>query len=285
MSADCIPRSLLLSPTEERNIKSNNLCIMSTSDAIDLMVSEESSALVMILEKKDLLEELIDQIVSSIKLGGRLIYVGAGTSGRLAMIDASECQSTFAVDPTIVQGIIAGGTEAIYKATDCAEETFEGGLEEVSRLQPTPKDTVVAISASGQTPFTWGSLAGAKRNGSFVSLITFNPFLEFKQLLTPDLVLPLNVGPEVLTGSTRLKCGTVTKCLLNMISTLTMVKLGRVHQNLMINLHPVNTKLRERSIRIVMSLFADVNYDLANQILQKNDFDVRKTIEQLQGLN
>lgn len=258
---------------------------MSTSDAIDLMVSEESSALVLILDQREQLEELIDQTVYSIKNGGRLIYVGAGTSGRLAMIDASECQSTFAVDPNIVQGIIAGGIEAIYKATDCAEETFEGGIVEAGRVLITPQDTVIGITASGQTPFTWGCLAAARKNGAFVALITFNPYLEFKPSLTPDLVLSLNVGPEVLTGSTRLKCGTVTKCLLNMISTLTMVKLGRVHKNLMINLHPVNSKLKERSIRIIMSLFVDVNYDEASQLLQKNDFDVKKTIESLQGLH
>ena len=277
---DYIPISTRISPTEMRNPRSGNLATLATSEAIRLMVEEESSALKSILLHEKTLSQLIDRIVETFRNGGRMFYVGAGTSGRLGVIDASECHSTFSTPLDLVQGIIAGDTRALYEPFDCAEETFKGGVVALQKKHPSEKDVVIGISASGQTPFLWGSLYSARSVSAFVALITFNPFLEFK--LKPDLVISLDVGPEVLTGSTRLKCGTTTKCILNMISTLSMVQMGKCYENLMIDLNPVNSKLKERAVRILVSLRLNLwTPQEIEECLERNQYNMKKTIVEM----
>jgi len=253
---DLIPKSLKLSPTEERNPKSMNLSSMDLIDSIQLFIDEESAAVKQLLNHKQDISLLIEDISNCLSHGGRLFYVGAGTSGRLGVMDASECYSTFSTPIDTVQGIIAGGNIAVYEPYDCAEETFYGGIQAVKERGLTDRDAVIGISASGTTPFLWGGLWFAiEKIKCYTGLITFNPHLEFKKNATPKRVIAINVGPEVLTGSTRLKCGTTTKVLLNMISTLTLgVKMSRIQGNLMVNLHPSNSKLKQRALRILMSL-------------------------------
>lgn len=228
---------------------------MSLKDSIRLFVEEESKAVQQLLLHEQPIESLIEVISTSMKSGGRLFYVGAGTSGRLGVIDASECYSTFSTSVDTVQGIIAGGIQAVYQPFDCAEETFFGGVSAVKDKEISSKDVLIGISASGTTPFTWGGLFHARNAGAYIALITFNPYLVFSENLKPDRVIAVDVGPEILTGSTRLKCGTTTKVLINMISTLCLgVRMARVQDNLMVNLHPSNSKLKQRALRILMSL-------------------------------
>lgn len=279
---DYVPVSTGLSPTEMTNPKSQYLSSMSTLDAIRLMIDEESSALLEIKLHEEKLQQLIHQVVACLNSGGRLFYVGAGTSGRLGVMDASEYHSTFSTPINSVQGIMAGGIRAVYEPHDCAEDTFTGGIKGLLSKDPSCHDMVIGISASGQTPFIWGSLMAARSVNAYVALITFNPFLEFK--LRPDLVVSLNVGPEVLTGSTRLKCGTTTKCILNMISTLSMVKMGKTYENLMIDMNPVNKKLKERAVRILLSLNLNDDWRCPEDVhhsLYQNNYDIKKTIQNI----
>ena len=255
-ATDLIPKSVKLSPTEQRNPKSGNLSSMSISDCIELFIEEESSAIQQLKQHQESISSLIKVVSASLECNGRIFYVGAGTSGRLGVMDASECYSTFSTSVDTVQGIIAGGNRAVYEPLDCAEETFDGGVITMRERLVKSTDVVIAVTASGTTPFTWGGLWYGKRYAKcYTALITFNPFLEFSVELTPDQIIAIDVGPEILTGSTRLKCGTVTKVILNMISTLSLgVSSGRIRDNLMIHLHPSNSKLKERALRILMSL-------------------------------
>jgi N-acetylmuramic acid 6-phosphate etherase len=197
---------------------------------------------------------LIGKVTGALGSGGRLLYVGAGTSGRLGVLDASECPPTFRTPPEWVQGIMAGGERALHSAVEGAEDDVGAGERAVGFRSVGPRDVVLGITASGRTPFVWGALAAARRRGAFTALLCFNPHLEFARGHRPDLVIAIDVGPEVLTGSTRLKAGTATKLVLNLVTTLAMVRLGKVAGNLMIDLNPSNVKLRDRACRIVMEL-------------------------------
>ena len=213
-------------------------------------------------------------IARALKSDGRLFYVGAGTSGRLGVLDASECPPTFQTDPNMVQGIIAGGQRALWEAVEGAEDDPEQGAEAVRFRSIGKKDVVVGIAASGRTPFVWGALAEAKRRGAATILVCFNPSLEIPNKQRPTLVIAPDVGPELLTGSTRLKAGSATKLILNIFTTLAMVRLGKVMQNLMIDVKPSNTKLRDRAVRIVQQL-TGTDYETAQSALEKSRWQVR----------
>jgi N-acetylmuramic acid 6-phosphate etherase len=180
--------------------------------------------------------------------------VGAGTSGRLGVLDASECPPTFRASPEMIQGIIAGGQRALWQAVEGAEDDCEAGAHALRFRGVTSRDLVIGIAASGRTPFVWGALGLARSVRAKTILICFNPFLKIDSKRRPTVVIAPNVGPEILTGSTRLKCGTATKLILNMISTIAMVRLGKVIGNLMVDLNPSNVKLRDRAVRIVQDL-------------------------------
>jgi len=251
---DPIPPSVGLSPTEMRNPGSMGLDRMPVERAVGLMLDEESRVAGAIRPHARAIAGLVRRVADALGAGGRLLYVGAGTSGRLGVLDASECPPTFKSPPEWVQGIIAGGFHALHSAVEGAEDSPGQGGAAVEARSVGKKDIVVGIAASGRTPFVWGALHEARRRGAFTALICFNPGLRPVRGGPPDLLLAIDTGPEVLTGSTRLKAGTATKVVLNTLTTLAMVRLGKVVENLMVDLNPSNAKLRDRAVRIVVEI-------------------------------
>jgi N-acetylmuramic acid 6-phosphate etherase len=196
------------------------------------------------------------------------------------MLDASECAPTFGTPPDLVQGIIAGGQSALWQSVEGAEDEPDAGARAIEFRGITRLDVVVGIAASGTTPFVWGALREAKRRGATTVLVCFNPFLQIPRALRPALVIAPNLGPELLTGSTRLKAGTATKLLLNMFTTLAMVRLGKVRSNLMVDLNPANVKLRDRAVRIVRDL-TRADYAAAQRVLERSGWVVKKAVGRL----
>lgn len=269
-----------LSPTERRNPRSMGLDKMSVRAAIKVMLSEEAKVPGRLLKHAKEIEKAIDLIVRALKAGGRLLYVGAGTSGRLGVLDASECPPTFRTRPEMVQGIVAGGRNALWQSIEGAEDDAAAGAKEIKTHRVRASDAVVGIAASGTTPFVWGALREAQEAGVPTILVCFNPYLEIPKALRPKVVIAVDLGPEVLTGSTRLKAGTATKLLLNMFTTLAMVRLGKVMSNLMIDVNPANTKLRQRATRIVSQLTGRGEAEVRGA-LERNAWNVRKAAGEL----
>ncbi len=272
--------SMRLSPTEERNPRSTRLDRMPLPEAIKLMLSEETRVPSRIAAKTPAIARAILAIVRAVKRGGRLLYVGAGTSGRLGLLDASECPPTFRTPPGQVQAIIAGGQQALWKSFEGAEDDPESGARAIAGRKVEARDVVVGIAASGTTPFVWGALREGKQRGATTVLVCFNPHLRIPRSLRPTLVIAPSLGPEVLTGSTRLKAGTATKLILNLFTTLAMVRLGKVHSNLMIDLNPSNQKLRNRAVRIVAALSGKSPAE-AISALRRADWDLRAALRLL----
>jgi len=248
------------SPTEARNPRSLRLDHLSLGQGIELMLSEDSQIPAAILKEKRALVQVVQKVVEAFQNDGRLFYAGAGTSGRLGVLDASEIPPTFRAPREQVQGIIAGGRQALWSAVEGAEDDAQAGATAIEHRQLGPKDVLIGIAASGRTPFVWGALHEANQRGAFTALLCFNPAMRdaVKKIADPAwkpqvLIIP-NVGAEVLTGSTRLKSGTATKLVLNIITTLAMTKVGKVISNLMVDLNPSNVKLRDRAIRILVQL-------------------------------
>jgi N-acetylmuramic acid 6-phosphate etherase len=243
-----------LPPTEQRNPRSANLDKMPVIKAIELMASEDTKIPAAILEWRGEIARAVVLVAKAFKRGGRLIYVGAGTSGRLGVLDASECPPTFRTPPELVQGVIAGGTRALVRSVEGAEDDAGAGGGAIRARKVNARDVVVGITASGRTPFVWGALDEASRRKARTVLLCFNSYRKIAGHRRPTLVIAPQVGPEVLTGSTRLKAGTATKLILNMLTTLAMARMGRVVGNLMVDLNPSNAKLRDRAVRIVREL-------------------------------
>ncbi len=253
---------------------------MSPLEAIRLMLSEESRVPKRLLAKAGAIEKAIKLIVISLSKGGRLFYIGAGTSGRLGVLDAGECPPTFGTAPEQVQGVIAGGRRALWASVEGAEDDAAAGAAETRSRAVDADDVVVGIAASGTTPFVWGALRQAKKRGAATILVCFNPYLRIPRPLRPRVVIAADLGPEVLSGSTRLKAGTATKLLLNMFTTLAMVRLGKVVSNLMVDVTAKNTKLRQRAVRIVVEL-TGAEEGKAKETLQRVDWDVKKALREL----
>jgi N-acetylmuramic acid 6-phosphate etherase len=238
------------------------------------MSYEERKVAAAVEKQLPYISRAVQLVVESFKSGGRLIYIGAGTSGRLGVLDAVECPPTFGSKATMVQGIIAGGRKAMFRAQEGAEDKEANGSRDVDRLRVTEKDVVCGIAASLRTPYVLGGVRRAKQRGARTLFVTTNPranlaLPEFKRLAGAiDVAICPNVGPEVITGSTRLKSGTAQKLVLNMITTAAMIRLGKVYGNLMVDLQSTNAKLRERSKRIVMTI-AGISYEEASQVLVK----------------
>jgi N-acetylmuramic acid 6-phosphate etherase len=249
-----IPRTLALPPTEERHPDSMDLDRLSLSKSIDLMLAQLPILANAVRGESTHIERAIHLVTRALQSGGRLFYVGAGTSGRLGILDASECPPTFRSRPEQIQGIIAGGAPAVFRAAEGAEDDFHAGSRAIHFRGIQRRDVVMGIAASGRTPFIWGALAAARMAGSRTILLAFNPHLRFQPGHRPDVVISPHTGPEILTGSTRLKAGTATKEILNLLTTLVMVRMGKVRSNLMVDLHPSNSKLRERAVRITSQL-------------------------------
>ena len=278
---------LASSPTEMRNPRSTGLDQMPLGRGIDLMLAEDASLMPAIRREKKAITRVITEVIRAFKSGGRLFYAGAGTSGRLGVLDASEIPPTFRAPREQVQGIIAGGQQALWSAVEGAEDDVQAGILAIRHRAAGAKDVVIGIAASGRTPFVWGALHEARARGAFTVLLCFNPAIRqaVKRLSDPSwkpnlLIIP-NVGPEVLTGSTRLKSGTATKLVLNMITTLAMTKVGKVVSNLMVDVNPSNVKLRDRALRILCDL-TGCNRQEAKAALNHSGWIVKKAYESLQ---
>jgi N-acetylmuramic acid 6-phosphate etherase len=254
---------------------------MPLEKAIRLMLQEESRVPMKLLAIQRQLARAIRLIVQAFQRGGRLFYVGAGTSGRLGVLDASECPPTFRTPPHRVQGIIAGGPKALRQSVEGAEDDAEAGAQAIKSHGVKATDVVVGISASGAAPFVWGALDEGRRRRAMTILLCFNPRLRVHASVRPTLILAADLGPEVLTGSTRLKAGTATKQVLNLFSTLAMVQLGKVRSNLMIDLNPSNRKLRDRAVRIVKELTGAAEIE-ARVALEKSSWLVKGAIGRLE---
>lgn len=235
--------------TEQENPNSTNLSSLSTAEIIALMNEEDGRVAAAVRDVLPEITRAVDGIVQRLSAGGRLFYIGTGTSGRLGVLDASECPPTFGVSPDLVQGIIAGGYDACYRAVEASEDDEAAGERDLRARGFTSDDALVGIAASGRTPYTVGALLFARRYGAFTTAITCVP--ESAITKTAEISIVPVVGPEVLTGSTRLKAGTAQKMVLNMLSTATMVRLGYVTGNRMTNVQARNEKLRDRAIRIL----------------------------------
>jgi len=237
--------------TEQENLKTTNLSSLPVREIIRLMNDEDAlvaQAISLVLPD---VERAIEGIVSRIRTGGRLFYIGTGTSGRLGVLDAAECPPTFGVSPDLVQAVIAGGYEACYRAVEASEDDADAGGKDLQARGFTKQDVLVGIAASGRTPYTVGAVNHARRCGAFTIAISCVPQSAITEAAEVSIV-PV-VGPEVVAGSTRLKAGTAQKLVLNMLSTATMVRLGYVSGNRMTNVLPRNSKLRARAIRIIMA--------------------------------
>ena len=238
--------------TEQRNPASARLDEVTTRQMLAIINREDALVAGAVAAQLDSIARAVDLVASQLSQGGRLIYLGAGTSGRLGILDASECPPTFSADPEIVQGLIAGGPQAVFKAVEGAEDDEQGAIAPLQQLDLRPSDVVMGIAASGVTPFVLGGIAHARATGCPTIFFTCSPSSTAD--VAADIAIAPEVGPEVITGSTRMKAGTATKLVLNMLSTGAMVKLGKTYGNLMIDLQPTNAKLRDRSLRIFCTL-------------------------------
>ena len=264
--------------TEQRNPRSEKLEELSEQELVELFIEEEKFVQEALRKEALSLARAIEMAAKALRKGGRLFYVGAGTSGRLGVLDASEIPPTFGASPELVQGIMAGGASALQRSVEGAEDEPGGGALAIDERGVTGADIVCAISASGRTPFVLGALAEARKRGAQTILLTCNPQRTRAEAF--DLEIDLATGPELLTGSTRLKAGTATKVALNIISTGTMVALGKVHGNLMIDLAISNTKLRDRAARLVAEI-AKCDYSEAVERLQRHDWNLRAALQQM----
>ncbi len=265
--------------TEKRNENSRHIDRMETVDMVKLMQQENLHAVQAIDTELDAIARAVDEISIRMKQGGRLFYIGCGTSGRLGVLDASECPPTFGVSPDVVIGIIAGGDGALRRATEGAEDSAQAAQDDLALHGLNKNDTVVGISAAGGAAYVLGGLRFAKEKGALTVALSCNQGCPIEEIA--DIGIHPDTGAEVITGSTRLKAGSAHKMILNMISTGVMVRLGYVYENLMINLRPSNVKLRARMIRIVSDILG-VESETAERLLEENDFVIRRAIESAQ---
>jgi len=265
------PRDHLL--TEQPNEQARDLDALPTLEAVDLLNAEDSSVAAAVSKARDVIARAADLVAGRLAAGGRLFYVGAGTSGRLAVLDAAECPPTFSSDPDQIQAIIAGGPQALTSAVEGAEDDAEAGAAELEARSLCDKDVVFGITAGGTTPFVHGALTHARTKGAFTIFFACVPREEAPD--EADLSIRVLTGPEVVSGSTRMKAGTATKLVLNAISTLAMVRLGKVHGNLMIDVDSsANAKLVERA-RTLIQRVTGCDRDRASELLEHAGGDAK----------
>lgn len=255
--------------TEQRNPNTMNIDTLSTLDMVKLINQEDHRVADAVGEVTDKIAQAVDVIAEKLAAGGRLIYCGAGTSGRLGILDAVECPPTYSTDPETVQALMAGGYGAIFKAVEGAEDSKELGVQDMQNIHFGPKDVLVGIAASGRTPYVRGCMEYAKRLGAPTVAVTCCPGSELDQFA--DIGIAPAPGPEVVTGSTRMKSGTAQKMVLNMLSTGAMIKLGKVYGNLMVDVKPSNEKLIRRCVTIVCSA-AECTEAEATKALEECDY-------------
>ena len=266
--------------TEQDNPRSANLSAQSVTEIVALMNEEDATVATAVRQVLAEVARAIEEIVERLRKGGRLFYIGTGTSGRLGVLDASECPPTFGVSPELVQGVIAGGYDACHRAVEASEDDANASAGDLELRGFNAEDVLVGIAASGKTPYTVGAVSYARALGAFtigLTCVPGSPITEAAELS----IVPV-VGPEVVTGSSRLKAGTAQKMVLNMISTATMVRLGYVSGNRMANLQARNTKLRERAVRIVMAE-GELDPAQAESALEACGWSVREVLRQLES--
>jgi N-acetylmuramic acid 6-phosphate etherase len=261
--------------TEQVNPESRDIDTRPTAEVLRIMNDEDRKVAPAVASEIPRIAQAVDRIAEAIRSGGRLFYIGAGTSGRLGVLDAAECPPTFHVAPELVQGIMAGGDAALTRSTEATEDDPEAGQRALAGREFTARDALVGIAASGRTPYVLGAVAAARSLGALTIGISCTPDSELSRAVA-IAITPL-CGPEVIAGSTRMKAGTATKLVLNMISTAVMIRLGHVYGNLMVNVEPRNTKLEDRARRIVAES-ASVNYQRAGELLKAADGNVKVAI-------
>lgn len=262
-------------PTEAINPASLNLDKAAVGDIIDLMVNEDRKVVSAVHKEKERIAHGVEIISQAFRKGGRIIFVGAGTSGRLGVLEAAEMPPTFGIKPGLIHAVMAGGKGAVFRAREGVEDDYEEGARAIARLKPSPRDVVVGVSASGITQFVRGALTRARTAGLKIIFVTCWPGTELQNFV--DLVIAPNVGPEVLTGSTRLKAGTATKMVLNMLTTISMVRVGKTYGNLMVDVQTGSEKLKDRARRI-LAITTGVDYDEADRLLKRARGNVKVAI-------
>lgn len=260
--------------TETRNPRTMYIDRISTREAVKIFIDEDKAVFRAVEACSENIAQAIELVLAGFRKGGRLIYTGAGTSGRLGVLDASECPPTFGVNSEMVMALIAGGEKAVTSAVEGAEDNVDAGRQDLEAIKFNKNDVLLGITASGTTPYVCGALDHARSLGSSTILLTCNPYGELPKT---DVLINPAVGPEVITGSTRLKSGTACKLVLNMISSISMIRMGKVFENLMVDLMATNKKLQKRAIRIVMEGARVPNY-IAEARLQEAEGDVKLAI-------
>lgn len=262
-------------PTEQINPSTLAIDKLSPTDIVESMLAEDRRMLEAVRHEKERIAVGIDIITQALRKQGRVIFVGAGTSGRLGILESAEMPPTFGTSPDLVQAIMAGGKGAILRARERVEDNYEEGARSVNRLRPTRRDVVVGVSASGMTPFVRGALTRARRAGSKIIFVTCDPRTELQTFV--DLTIAPAVGPEVIAGSTRLKAGTATKMVLNMLTTAAMIRIGKTYGNLMVDVQMGSEKLRDRARRII-TIVTGLEYDAADKLLRRAHWNVKAAI-------
>jgi len=270
--------NISLLTTEEFNPKSNQLDEMSTGEILQIMNEEDYSIASAVQKVLPKIEETVDKVVAAFQADGRLIYVGAGTSGRIGVLDAVECPPTFSTSPEMVKAVLAGGNGAMFTAVEGAEDDEELGAVDLQNLRVTEKDVIIGIAASGRTPYVKGALKYANGRGATTVSLTSNEKSSISE--HADIHIEVITGPEILTGSTRLRAATAHKMVLNMISTTSMIKLGKVYKNLMVDLNASNFKLRERAKTMVCTITGS-SYQQEEETLEQTEYDVKLAIVML----
>jgi N-acetylmuramic acid 6-phosphate etherase len=267
-------------PTEAINPHTLAIDKLGPAEIVEGMLSEDRKMLAAVQREKDRIAVGVEIITQVLRKGGRIIFVGAGTSGRLGVLESAEMPPTFGTSPDLVLAIMAGGKGAILRAKEGVEDNHEEGARSINRLRPTKKDVVIGVSASGMTQFVRGALTRARRAGSKIIFVTCDPRTELQTFV--DLTIAPAVGPEVIAGSTRLKAGTATKMVLNMLTTASMVRIGKTYGNLMVDVQMGSEKLRDRARRIIM-IVTGLECDDADKVLRRAHWNVKAAIVMQKG--
>jgi N-acetylmuramic acid 6-phosphate etherase len=267
-------------PTEAINPVSLAVDKAPVTDIIDMVVGEDKKVIAAVHKERERIAHGVEIIVQTLKKSGRIIFVGAGTSGRLGVVEASEMPPTFGTAPNTVQAIMAGGQEAVFRAKEGVEDNYEEGARSIARLRLTKKDVVIGVSASGMTQFVRGALTRARKAGAKIIFVTCWPGSELQTFV--DLQIAPAVGPEIIAGSTRLKAGTATKMVLNMLTTISMIKVGKTYGNLMVDVQTGSEKLKDRARRI-LNVVTGLDYDEADSLLKRAKWNVKAAIVMQKG--
>jgi N-acetylmuramic acid 6-phosphate etherase len=262
-------------PTEAINPATLAIDKLSPADIVEGMLNEDRKMLAAVHREKERIACGVEIITQALRRGGRIIFVGAGTSGRLGVLESAEMPPTFGTSPELVLAIMAGGKNAIVRAKEGIEDNHEEGARSINRLRPGKKDVVIGVSASGMTQFVRGALTRARRAGSKIVFVTCDPRTELQTFV--DLTIAPAVGPEVIAGSTRLKAGTATKIVLNMLTTASMIRIGKTYGNLMVDVQMGSEKLRDRARRII-TIVTGLDYDAADALLRRAHWNVKAAI-------